>query len=410
MRLAELFRHSRSLIYFILIPAASAVSPVLILPAISATYGLDGFGAIAIGQAVGAGFAVVCELGWSVVGPQAVARLSRAEACDLYRASVASKLAVFVPFLPVCASVAYICSPEYSREAALMAASALTYCLSASWFLTGLNRPLAIMAVEVIPRIVLNVVVALALLNGAALVSVSLVNVLSLALGLILLRHIFGVSSRPTGVHFRMVGRMLREQWRLCVGRGVASLYSTMVAPLVGVLAPSSVGVFAGVDRILRMELLILSGVPSRLQSWLGSSARSELVRRCQMVLAANFVLGLASGGALTLLGPLAARLLFAGQLSVPTLELFLAAGICWAICASRGLGLVLVAVGRADAIMYANLGAACVAICTIAPLVDRWGAAGAFACVLSAEVVGALVQGRWVLSGLSRQQSGASV
>ena len=59
---------------YVLVPAMGALIPLLAVPVVTGTFGATAFAALAIGQSVGAAAAVVVDLGWSLNGPQAVAR------------------------------------------------------------------------------------------------------------------------------------------------------------------------------------------------------------------------------------------------------------------------------------------------------------------------------------------------
>ena len=123
---------------YLAIPALGAVSPLIAIPAITATAGASGWAAIAIGQGVGSAAAVVVELAWGLTGPQRVSRLKGAERGDLYLLALLSKILVFAIVAPFSFYIStLICDDAFSNEAGWAALSACAVGLSGAWFFLG---------------------------------------------------------------------------------------------------------------------------------------------------------------------------------------------------------------------------------------------------------------------------------
>jgi len=376
---------------FVLIPGLSVVAPLLAYPAVTHRYGSDGFAAIAIGQSLGTTVAIVCELGWSVTGPQAAAR--GADINSLHRASVASKVLALAVGAPLAFALAYLLSTEHKVAAALTAALLSFTALSPTWLLTGLNRPSIILLVDVFPRMILSALLALSIYLGAPLWIFGIPGFLATVLSIVLAARFIGYGVVPTGADFSAAPRTLWSQIPLTAGRSVSVAYTSLVTSIVGVLSPGAVPLYAGADRILRMGLAVLAGVPARLQSWVGSAQTGQRRRRSNASLLTNALLGIVAAGVFLVAAQPAADLLFSRTIIISETMVLLAACVAFLVCASRGFGLSLVAEDRANAIAVASLSAAAVGLVVAFLAIPAGGAVGAMIAVASAEATGLFVQ-----------------
>lgn len=386
-------RQATNLLLYLLIPGLGAATPLLVYPALTARYGSEGFAAVAVAQSLGLAGATICELGWSVLGPQRVARAQAAERASLYQSALATKLIATIVGAPIAAVVAAAIATDYKPAAAFLAAASVATCLSPSWFLVGANRPLAILAFEGIPRLIIMAGVAGLLLVGAPLVVYGIGTLLAVIFTQIAVSLRFGQRLVPRFSVFVEGRSIIRQQLPLTGGRAVSVVYTSLPIAIVGIVNPSAVAVFAAVDRLMRMALAILGGVPSRLQSWVGSAPEDGRVKRSRQSLLMNTALGAIAGIGFAVLVPFVAGLVFSGTIDIVWEVAVLGGAILFAICTSRGFGLSLVAEGRANWIALANVFAAIAGVATTFALAGPLGAPGAQLGGLCAEVVGIAVQ-----------------
>lgn len=388
----------------LLVPALGAAAPLAVIPAITSTHGASGWAAVAVGLSVGIATAVVAELGWSIVGPQRVARATRPPG-DLFATASASKLVATAVLLPVAAAVTLAVVDEHRPAAALVSLGVALGALSPTWYFIGLGRPLLVLVAETSPRVLASLVSAVAIAAGAPLEVYGAGMVLAAVVT-------FGVAPRLGGARlpgtddFRAVPAVVRSQLVLVVGRGVATTYKSLPAALLGTVSPGSVAGFAAVDRPLRMGLQVVSAIPDRLQTWVGVPSAELAHRRSLVSLGLNAGLGLVVGVGFALSMPAVAVVLFTGTVPVSP-DLALAGGVLIAvICASRGAGLALVSAGRHAQTTTASVASAVVGVPGVLVLGAHHGALGAVSALVSAEAVGLVVQ----LVVLARSRRASSV
>ena len=303
---------------------------------------------------------------------------------------------------PAAAMVALAVASDHEVAAAILAASMSLTALSPVWILIGLNRPGLIIVVDVVPRVLLNLAAALAISLGAPLAVLALVNLLSVPFALAVAGRTARFSTWPRFADFRIGMRLARGHLPLTAGRSVSVVYTTALTAIIGALSPGAVAVYAATDRLLRMGLLVLAGVPARLQSWLGAAQGAELRRRSVQALLANLALGLCAAAVFFAVADPAAQLLFGGVVTIPSSTAALGSALVAAICISRGLGLALVAGRRPNTIAFANVAAAGAGLLVAIAAVPTWGANGGLLAALTAETVGIAVQAVFVETGHS--------
>ena len=386
-------RQLRSGAFYFIIPAAGAVSPLLVIPALTHTYGAAGWAAVAVAQSIGTSAGLIAELGWGVVGPQRVARADEAERHSLYQSAFATKLAACAVLAPLSALSAWLLAPSHQLAAALIGAASVFACLSPSWYLTGCNRPVSIFLIETVPRLAFALLAALAIYLGGPLELFGASISLAILTTIVLAARAIGVSAWPGSAAFHGGAAIIREQLPITLGRVVSVIYTALPITLVSMVSPASVASFAGVERLMRMFLTLLGGIPSRLQSWVGVAHGEERITRSRRSLRFNAALGL--GGALFFAGviPWIAPFIFSHAVHLPTLPVCIAAGVVFLVCTSRGYGLSLVAEGGANWTGLANLGAALVGVAAITGLAARWGVPGGLFGEVLCEAAGLGIQ-----------------
>jgi O-antigen/teichoic acid export membrane protein len=394
------WRQIRTLAFYLLIPGLSAVTPLLVYPALTFRYGREGFASVAIAQSIGYAGSVVAELGWGVLGPQRVARADRSRRAELYASALATKSVACVVVVPVAVVATVLIVDDHQLAAALLCAATVTMCLSPSWFLVGANRPLTILWTEGLPRTGLLAAAAGAIALGGPLELYGAATVVAVLLTQVMVSRAAGQRVLPARSGLASGRVVLREQLPLTFGRMVSVVYTSLPIAITGLVNPAAVPAFAAVERLMRMALSILGGVPSRLQSWVGVATGAERTLRSRRSLLINLLLGVVAALGFFLLAPPVAHLVFAGKIAVSFQLSALSATVLLAICVSRGYGLSLVAEGRATWIAAANVGAAVVGTAAVFVLADRIGAPGAVLGELVAEVVGLLIQASILYAG----------
>lgn len=397
----------RTLLFYFLIPGISAVTPLLVYPALTARFGETGFASVAIAQSLGSAGSVIAELGWGVIGPQRIARAAPGNRSRLYGSSLATKGIAVAIVAPLAGLAAALITTDHRFAAALLAFATVTMALSPSWYLVGANRPLTILYTEGLPRTVLLASAALGIAFGAPLELYGVATMLAVVITLLLVWRATGERAYPERRDFAGGRSVIREQLPLTFGRMISVIYTALPVAIVGIVHPSAVPVFGAVERLMRMSLNVLGGVPSRLQSWIGVVHGEERIRRSRRSLLINIVFGLVAAVGFGLLAPWVATIVFAGEIDIPFEISALSATVLFTICASRGFGLSLVAEGRSNWIAAANVAGALVGISTVFALAGPWGAAGGIVGELAAEIAGLLVQagilffgGRWMARG----------
>jgi O-antigen/teichoic acid export membrane protein len=388
----RLVRAVAPVLLYVLVPLASALAPLTVIPAIATRFGASGWSAAAIGLSVGVAASVIAELGWAIVGPQRVAR-NPLEAKALYDSSLGSKAIAVLVVAPVAAVAAGVTVESHQLAAALIAAGVACGALSPAWYFTGLGKPQRILLSETAPRIVAAVVSAWAISHGAGLESYG-VGMLAAAGATLAIAARLG-AGRVVPSRAALVGApaLVREQAVLIVGRGVSTLYKSLAVSFLGVVNPASVASFAALDRPLRMGLSVLAAVPSRLQAWVAVEEAELARRRRRRAIALNGGVGLVAGTLCFVLMPWVGDLLFVGVVTVDRSLALLGGLLIAVISLSRGLGLALVSAQRADATSWASAASALVGLPGVLVAGSLAGAAGATGALVLAESAGVLVQ-----------------
>ncbi|WP_143546119.1 MULTISPECIES: hypothetical protein [unclassified Rhodococcus (in: high G+C Gram-positive bacteria)] len=186
----------------------------------------------------------------------------------------------------------------------------------------------------------------------------------------------------------------IRSQSQIVVGRLISGSFTSFAPALLGVAAPGSVPVFSAVDRLMRMSLNILSGIPSRLQSWLGAAQGDDLRNRSSASIRLNAALGLFAGFGFAVVSPSLAQLIFSGTIVFGYGLSCISGFLLFLICTSRGLGLSMVASGRANHITVSIVLSSVIGVPLLVVLAITLGPAGALLGQIAAELVGIGVQG----------------
>ncbi|WP_164983904.1 hypothetical protein, partial [Cellulomonas endophytica] len=367
----------------------AAFAPLVVVPVVTTTHGAAGWGALAVASSVGAFGAVAVESGWSLDGPQRVARGTEPHARRLLAVSLAGRALLVVPVAAAAALVVLALAPSYAAEAAGVAAVSAAFGLNSNWYLVGTGRPWSMLLLDTAPRVAAGAGAAGLLAAGAPLA------VYPAALGVALLLSLGAVHRRlrPAWGFVRLLGprRLLRSvsgQTVVTAGRLASATYIALPVTLLAVVSPAAVPAFAAVERVQRLTLAGLQMLPAALQTWVGSRStsqdREERARKGALVVLLGGVLAAAAH---TLLAPVAIDVLFSGTVAVTPLLLALSAGVIVLTSATRGIGgLWLVSRGRARRVAASGGVGMAVGVPLALGLGALFGAAGGLAAEAAAE------------------------
>lgn len=388
-------RRLRQMFAYAGLPMLGIITPLLALPAISREFGEQGWAAIAIGQSVGAAASVAVELGWGLTGPQAAAASEGRSLSQLFASSLTSRGAAAAAVVPISVLAVVLLDPAYVLAACLATVAMALSGFTTNWLYIGMGRPSRIFWTDSLPRFtsVLGGIIAITSLNAPLAVFSGLLVIGYAASPLISLlvqrpsRRDFAEAESPLSV--------FRRQRVAVAGRGLSAIYIGLPVALVQVWAPSVVAPFAAVERLLRMGLLVLQGVPNSLHRTVGRSRRDGrgLSSVEVKVLRLQVAVGIVAAVTCALLLPSAVDLVFAGQVELARSSSWVAGSIVLLTCVSRATGMLLVARGLVGWVTTSAAVAAVVAIALLAVLPPAYGPVGALGALAIAESAALAVQ-----------------
>jgi O-antigen/teichoic acid export membrane protein len=390
------WRRLRKLALFAAVPALGIISPLLVIPAVTAKYGADGWAAIAIGMSAGAAASVLVELGWGLTGPQLIAGLPARDRAHTFALSLTTKLVILIPVVPLLIFLCLAITPNFRSEAALMGVASAAVGLSPAWFFVGTSQPYRILITDSLPKLLAAAVTSVVLLTGGPLAAYPALFLSAALISPLLGGLISKVSRRSMiGINVLMVSRTMRRQSIALVGRAASSLYLSLPTTILAITAPSAVAQFAAADRLQRMLLAGLSSVPNSLQGWIGSSKTNAVrMQRVRLALVLNAVMGAVAGLLFAVFGPFLASLVFSGEVPL-SFGLSTACGfIIFLTCTSRATGgLALIALHRVGWLTASALVGAGLGFGLILWLSGAFGAVGALVAMAVAEACVLVVQ-----------------
>ncbi|MFF7681660.1 hypothetical protein ACFZA2_02780 [Microbacterium sp. NPDC007973] len=351
---------------FTLIPAVAAVSPLVVLPAVSRA-APDGWSSAIAGESIGTFAAIAVAYGWTTVGPALVSiAADDVRRGRLYRDALVVRLATSIIALPalvvVCALVA---SPGYGLLAALMGLQGAMIALSFTWFSVGVGDPRSILFYDAIPRLVVAVGSMLAIVNGAPVEVYPMAGIAVTVVGTTLfsLRLLRRYPSAWPPV--REIPGLFRVGAPVALNDAALGAYSAVPTPLVNVLSVGTAASgFASADKMAKLGQFLPLTLANALQSWsaevTGPARRSRL--RLALLMHGGFgVLGMLVLG---FAGPPVSALMFGEPAAAPFL-VCLALGVAFALFSLRTSMTrhVLFPAGEQHAVMRATVTATVVGI-----------------------------------------------
>lgn len=316
-RLAVL-RGGGRLVGFGLSVALLAISSLLLIPAMVEAGGQHAWGAIAVGQTIGAVAAVLIYFGWGHTGPAMIARADPAAARTEFADSLRTRLVLFAPVAALACVVAAVVTPAHPLLAVAGCLSAAAIGFTADWFFVGSRRPYAYLALETVPRVLGTAVGIVLLIRGAPVIA----GPLSLLGGMLLA---FAATSwwvlrrRPAVTQERRTIRQVIIAQRNGVGSGVGtSAYSALPLVLISLFTPGIQPPYALVDKLQRQLSVALGPVVSVVQGYVPRRDPAVTARRARQALLAAAAFCVLLAGAVLLAAPWLIAWLGAGQVRPP--------------------------------------------------------------------------------------------
>jgi O-antigen/teichoic acid export membrane protein len=290
----------------------SATVTLVTIPILIGEAGADAWAALAVGQAVGTGAAILIGFGWGTTGPTEVAKADAAGRVRIYSESFRARVLLAVPFITAAAVVTVFLTRFASLEASLNAIGFAATGLLAGWFFTGVARPYALLVLDTLPRVVGAAAGATAVVFGAPLLAFPLLQMAGILLGVIAsTKHVLG-SHR--GLFFEAgrppVLQVIRRQSHGVVLAIVSASYAAVPAAVVAVVSPSGLPAYALVDKLLRFATTAFAPVLQVLQGWVPTGSPADVRRKVRVALLLGVSLAISGCILFILLAPVLAALL----------------------------------------------------------------------------------------------------
>lgn len=382
-RLAVL-RGGGRLVGFGLSVALLAASSLLLIPAMVEAGGQHAWGAIAVGQTVGAVAAVLIYFGWGHTGPATIARaddvVARAEFAD----SLRTRLVLFVPVAVTACALAALVTPSHPMLAVAGCLSAAAVGFTADWYFVGRRRPYAYLALETVPRVLGTVAGIVLLAGGVSVIAGPLCMLAGMLLGFAATSWSVLRRRTATVVARRSVREIILAQ-RNGVGSGVGTAaYSALPLVLISLFAPGIQPSYALVDKLQRQLSVALGPVVSVVQGYVPRRDEAVTIRRGRQALIAGAGFSLVLAGVVLLVAPWLLGWLGAGQVQpeyavVVIMAVFVGLSV-WESILARA---VLAAFYRLDAVARGTLVSAVVGLPLVVIGALLLGLVGAFAGLL---------------------------
>ncbi|WP_404473131.1 hypothetical protein [Microbacterium aerolatum] len=373
------------LIGFGLSVALLAAASLLLIPAMLESGGQQAWGAIAVGQAVGAVAAVFVYFGWGHTGPATIARADASAARTEFADSLRTRLVLFAPVAAVACGLAALIAPSHPLLAVAGCLSAAAVGFTADWYFVGRRAPWGYLAFETLPRVLGTAVGIVLLVNGAAVITGPLCMLGGMLFGFAatswwVLRRRLAVSTTRRSVREVIVAQ------RHGVGSGVGtSAYAALPLVLISLLIPAIQPTYALVDKLQRQLSIALGPVVSVVQGYVPRLEPAVTLRRARRALLAGAVFCAALAGAVLLAAPWLFAWLGAGQVQpdyavMILMSIFVGLNV-WESILARA---VLAAFGKLDAVARGTLISVTVGLPLVVVGALMFGLFGAFIGLLA--------------------------
>lgn len=401
---AELSQNSdgmpvRRILAFISLSGVAALTPLIVIPALTSEFGARGFASLALGQALGTFAATFAMFGWGVAGPS---RVAAAEPCDhdrIYTLSLQTRALVFVVVAPLaCVVSAWLSSPGFRWSASLACLGFAVWAFAPTWFLVGRGLPGAVGRYETFPRFIAAVAaMVLVLWTGSAWAFGAAFLAAGCLVGAVATRQFAMWSKRSKWSESRVY---LRENLPLAASSLVSSSYTSLALPLVSIADRPAAATYAGIDRFRSLCWMGTFAVANAFRAWAISADPAVSRRRARVALLTTTLAGSALAAVVAILVATADGLIFSGEIEVgvaAAVLLFLTMAI---VSLEISLTFHYLAPRRLNSqIFSATILGACVGLPSIFILASSFGADGALAGALAAELIacGLLLRHAWI-------------
>lgn len=381
---------------FTLATVLYGVAGLAFVPAVIYNAGIDVWGSVAFGQALGILGSVVIGYGWMVTGFNRVAKASDDQAAHEYLVSVLVRGLLAVPVLAVGVVLALLLLGDlYPTVAAASFVVTSIAGLSASWFFVGRAEPYRYLFLEVVPRVVGTGVAIVLLLVGVDVLFALVAQAVGILLGLTS-ASVSIVRARQTRQPiWRSVPGALRRQSNGLLTGAAGSLYVSLPVVLVGTFAVAALPLYSLVDKLLKQVMSGVAPLTQVAQGWVPrASSPTGVLHRAWRAVWVGVAGGVVFAAAFALLGPFVVYLLSVGEQTLTVTETILAGCLFGALLCERMTGRVaLASVGREGALATTSLIGAAAGLAAVVPSAIVWGVPGAIAAVLGGMLVMILAQ-----------------
>jgi hypothetical protein len=312
-RVGQMLGLARRTLLFTMVPALSIVSPLVVLPAVSSTHGAPGIAATAIGQSVGAVGGCVVGLAWPLRGPADIARSTPEQRARLYQQSIDTRILLLLIVAPVGVGAALLISTADPVVSGLMALAFVCAGLTSSWYFTGTGSARQLLLWEAVPRTLACLAAGGLLLIGLPLSVYPIALLLASSFTYVAL--CLKITGRITIDLRRSTRAEVRTQLRTTVSRFINGTYMTGGVSIVGLVAPGSLVLFAGYDRIQKSLFNMAVSFPTSLIAWVARTP-AGLYRRQRVVFLVDALFCAALSVSCYFALPLAMNVVYAGVIS----------------------------------------------------------------------------------------------
>lgn len=371
-----------------------AIASLAAIPAMVEAAGGSGWGAIALGQSIGAIAAVVLAYGWGLSGPAKIALASSSERRAEYIDSIKVKSVLILPVCLASAGAAGYLESSHRSLAIAGAAQAATIGLTGNWYFVGVARPYLMLILETVPRAMGTVVAIVAMKHGASAVIGLGCIVGGMAAGFACVTT-YVLSSTPRGslepdrAPRRRLVRVLASQRHGVTSHLLSTVYLAVPIVFVATFAPASQPVFALADKIQRQLTSALAPGVTVLQGWVPRASTGATIRRSNAAIGASLLSGLVLAALIVAGAPHLMGWLSAGQIAMtwPLIVLMTACIVVGFVEAVLSRA-VLASFDRLNAVATATLVSTLIGLPAVALGAKLYGAIGALSAVLAGLLV----------------------
>jgi len=307
---------------FAVLPLLSLITPLLLLPVIASVVGAEGISSVISGQAIGTFAATTLLWGWNVDGPVAIARAADThERGAIYLRSVRTRLLLMLLVMPLAGIVAAaVAVPDFRYEAVAMSWAVALAGLSPAWFCIGVGQPRLLALYDTVPRFIATAAAAPVLLLTHELWHYTALLALATVLALVVFHRRYSAGGQWLPIDLRESLGQLKGQAKTAGISLAGNAYASTPAPIAtATTAPQASGSLATADTLYRFGLFTVVALGNAFQSWTIERDAVNPARRHLTAIWAHAGLGILGGIVLTVVGPFASSLLFAGKMQAST-------------------------------------------------------------------------------------------